>query len=163
MPSRGTSIEKTKDPTGPLIVPWGPFCLWHLPGPTSPFELLRRWRANPFRSTKSMKLGLLQLRTIYFCQCLWAEEVGFEPTVSFPTPVFKTGSFGRSDTPPSKILVESPPPHFFSRGRRMPRVVRCRKKSPPSRGRRGFFNRLLALLAGASTTGLVENDLTESH
>ena len=54
-----------------------------------------------------MKFGLLQFRTTYLCICLVAEEVGFEPTVSFPTPVFKTGSFGRSDTPPCPILVES--------------------------------------------------------
>ena len=29
-----------------------------------------------------------------------AEGVGFEPTVGFPTPVFKTGTFGRSVTLP---------------------------------------------------------------
>ena len=57
------------------------------------------------------KSGLLYVRTAYFCICLLAEEVGFEPTVSFPTPVFKTGSFGRSDTPPSSILVELPNRH----------------------------------------------------
>ncbi len=33
-----------------------------------------------------------------------AEGVGFEPTVGKPTPVFKTGTFGRSVIPPSKIL-----------------------------------------------------------
>ena len=29
-----------------------------------------------------------------------ADGVGFEPTVGFPTPVFKTGSLNRSDTHP---------------------------------------------------------------
>ena len=53
-----------------------------------------------------MKFGLLQLRTTYLCVCLLAEGVGFEPTVGKPTPVFKTGSFGRSDTLPSLILVD---------------------------------------------------------
>jgi hypothetical protein len=32
--------------------------------------------------------------------------VGFEPTVGKPTPVFKTGTFGRSVIPPSTILVD---------------------------------------------------------
>jgi hypothetical protein len=35
-----------------------------------------------------------------------AEGVGFEPTVGKPTPVFKTGTFGRSVTPPLVILDE---------------------------------------------------------
>ena len=35
-----------------------------------------------------------------------AEGVGFEPTVSRPTSVFKTGAFVRSAIPPWKILVE---------------------------------------------------------
>ena len=30
-----------------------------------------------------------------------AEERGFEPPMSFPTPVFKTGAFNHSATPPS--------------------------------------------------------------
>ena len=29
-----------------------------------------------------------------------AEGVGFEPTIGFPMPVFKTGAFNRSATPP---------------------------------------------------------------
>ena len=36
-----------------------------------------------------------------------AEGVGFEPTVSFPTPVFKTGTFGRSVIPPRSDVIES--------------------------------------------------------
>ena len=32
-----------------------------------------------------------------------AEGVGFEPTVGKPTPVFKTGTFGRSVIPPGTI------------------------------------------------------------
>ena len=35
-----------------------------------------------------------------------AEGVGFEPTVGKPTPVFKTGTFGRSVIPPGTSLVE---------------------------------------------------------
>jgi hypothetical protein len=31
-----------------------------------------------------------------------ADGVGFEPTVGFPTPVFKTGSINRSDTHPRR-------------------------------------------------------------
>ena len=34
-----------------------------------------------------------------------AEGVGFEPTVGKPTPVFKTGTFGRSVIPPGTRLV----------------------------------------------------------
>lgn len=34
---------------------------------------------------------------IYYCT---AEGVGFEPTRHFCPPVFKTGSIGRSDSPP---------------------------------------------------------------
>jgi hypothetical protein len=34
-----------------------------------------------------------------------AEGVGFEPTVGKPTPVFKTGTFGRSVIPPGTTLV----------------------------------------------------------
>jgi hypothetical protein len=30
----------------------------------------------------------------------YAEGVGFEPTNAFTSPVFKTGSIGRSDSPP---------------------------------------------------------------
>ena len=33
-----------------------------------------------------------------------AEGVGFEPTVSCPTPVFKTGAFDHSATPPGRVL-----------------------------------------------------------
>ena len=33
------------------------------------------------------------------------EGVGFEPTVPFGTPVFKTGAFNRSATPPSDTIV----------------------------------------------------------
>ena len=36
-----------------------------------------------------------------------AEEVGFEPTVSFPTTVFETVPFGRSGIPPRYRLVRS--------------------------------------------------------
>ena len=35
-----------------------------------------------------------------------AEGVGFEPTVGKPTPVFKTGTFGRSVTPPGITLLK---------------------------------------------------------
>ena len=35
-----------------------------------------------------------------------AEGVGFEPTVGKPTPVFKTGTFGRSVIPPALTLPE---------------------------------------------------------
>ena len=41
--------------------------------------------------------------------CL-AEGVGFEPTVGKPTPVFKTGTFGRSVIPPRTTLVDD---YFF--------------------------------------------------
>ena len=34
-----------------------------------------------------------------------AEGVGFEPTVGKPTPVFKTGTFGRSVIPPGTTLL----------------------------------------------------------
>ena len=33
-----------------------------------------------------------------------AEGVGFEPTVAFTTPVFKTGLFVHSSTPPADVL-----------------------------------------------------------
>ena len=33
-----------------------------------------------------------------------AERVGFEPTVTFATPVFKTGSFDHSDTSPKLTI-----------------------------------------------------------
>ena len=33
-----------------------------------------------------------------------AEGVGFEPTVGCPTPVFKTGAFDHSATPPNRYL-----------------------------------------------------------
>ena len=39
-----------------------------------------------------------------------AEEVGFEPTLGCPKPVFKTGAFSRSATPPLRgmsLRVES--------------------------------------------------------
>ena len=39
-----------------------------------------------------------------------AEGVGFEPTVGKPTPVFKTGTFGRSVIPPGTTLVDA---YFF--------------------------------------------------
>gem|GEM_PF-1907447 len=39
-----------------------------------------------------------------------AEGVGFEPTVGKPTPVFKTGTFGRSVIPPGTTLVDR---YFF--------------------------------------------------
>ena len=35
-----------------------------------------------------------------------AEGVGFEPTVGKPTPVFKTGTFGRSVIPPGTTLLK---------------------------------------------------------
>jgi hypothetical protein len=34
---------------------------------------------------------------------LVAEGVGFEPTVAFTTPVFKTGLFDHSSTPPKMV------------------------------------------------------------
>ena len=33
-----------------------------------------------------------------------AEGVGFEPTVAFTTPVFKTGLFDHSSTPPRIVM-----------------------------------------------------------
>jgi hypothetical protein len=45
-------------------------------------------------------------REVEFIVDCVAEGVGFEPTVAFTTPVFKTGSFGHSDTPPNNILIE---------------------------------------------------------
>ena len=38
----------------------------------------------------------------YFCNCMKdvAERVGFEPTDACASPVFKTGSFNRSDISP---------------------------------------------------------------
>ncbi len=35
-----------------------------------------------------------------------AEGVGFEPTVGFPTPVFKTGAIDHSTTPPERSMRE---------------------------------------------------------
>jgi hypothetical protein len=40
----------------------------------------------------------LDLRISSICSA--AEGVGFEPTNAFTSPVFKTGSIGRSDSPP---------------------------------------------------------------
>ncbi len=37
---------------------------------------------------------------ISFVKVFSAEEVGFEPTLGFPKPVFKTGAFNRSAIPP---------------------------------------------------------------
>ena len=51
-----------------------------------------RWDSNP----QTQGLNLLPM-PIRLCPDV-APEVGFEPTVSFPTPVFKTGSLNRSDT-----------------------------------------------------------------
>ncbi len=62
-----------------------------------------------------------------------AEGVGFEPTVSCPTSVFKTGAFVRSAIPPPLILV-----------RRADRLIR------------------LALLRLTMAAGLIQNDLAES-
>jgi hypothetical protein len=39
-----------------------------------------------------------------------AEGVGFEPTVGKPTPVFKTGTFGRSVIPPGTTILDG---YFF--------------------------------------------------
>ena len=39
-------------------------------------------------------------RTAFESHHLLAEGVGFEPTIGFPMPVFKTGAFNRSATPP---------------------------------------------------------------
>ena len=36
-----------------------------------------------------------------------AEEVGFEPTDGRPSPVFKTGAFSRSATPPNGVHTTS--------------------------------------------------------
>ena len=41
-----------------------------------------------------------------------AEGVGFEPTVGKPTPVFKTGTFGRSVTPPDAMLLRDEVSNF---------------------------------------------------
>lgn len=60
--------------------------------------------------------------------------MGFEPTVGKPTPVFKTGTFGRSVTPPSTILDEIAEGSF-----------------------------LRALFASACASGLVENYLAKSN
>ena len=38
-----------------------------------------------------------------------AEEVGFEPTDGRPSPVFKTGAFSRSATPPNGVHTTSSP------------------------------------------------------
>ena len=35
-----------------------------------------------------------------------AEGVGFEPTVAFTTPVFKTGLFDHSSTPPNTMMTK---------------------------------------------------------
>ena len=40
------------------------------------------------------------LEAIYRKKRALAEGVGFEPTVGYPTPVFKTGAFDHSATPP---------------------------------------------------------------
>ena len=44
-----------------------------------------------------------------------AEGVGFEPTVGLTTPVFKTGTLNRSDTPPKNIQFLTTKP-FHSEG-----------------------------------------------
>ena len=45
-----------------------------------------------------------------------AEEVGFEPTVGFPTPVFKTGAFDHSATPPVFSASSGEDGETFCRG-----------------------------------------------
>ena len=42
---------------------------------------------------------------IALCRFDLAEGVGFEPTDTFVSPVFKTGAFGRSATPPQFIVI----------------------------------------------------------
>ena len=43
---------------------------------------------------------LLSLPSIPLPEAIPAEGVGFEPTMGFPIPVFKTGALGRSAIPP---------------------------------------------------------------
>ena len=73
-----------------------------------PSHLPKHLSASDHRKNlvEQIKFGLLYVRTVYFCIRLMAEGVGFEPTVSRPTSVFKTGAFVRSAIPPWKILVE---------------------------------------------------------
>jgi len=67
-----------------------------------------------------------------------AEGVGFEPTVSFPTLVFKTRSFGRSDTLPSTTLAKT--------------------------GYDGLGSGLgLLVFAKTTTLGLIQDHLTQAH
>lgn len=52
------------------------------------------------QSLKFMSVGTLRkkpLTRLFFL----AERVGFEPTVGFPTPVFKTGALDHSTTAPN--------------------------------------------------------------
>ncbi len=54
-----------------------------------------------------------------------AEGVGFEPTVSCPTPVFKTGALNRSATPPKWHGHRCPPGFLLDASlfRRRPSVL----------------------------------------
>ena len=45
-------------------------------------------------------------RSLHFARVAVAEGVGFEPTVACTTPVFKTGLFVHSSTPPKKRWLE---------------------------------------------------------
>ena len=44
---------------------------------------------------------------VVFCIFMLAEGVGFEPTVAFTTPVFKTGLFDHSSTPPNFLDLKA--------------------------------------------------------
>ena len=54
-----------------------------------------------------------------------AEGVGFEPTVAFTTPVFKTGLFVHSSTPPNVLTMYDEVGVVFARFGAKRRAWRC--------------------------------------
>ena len=52
-------------------------------------------KSTPYLSRRIVKAILCRI-----CNRIYTERVGFEPTVTLATPVFKTGSLNHSDTSP---------------------------------------------------------------
>ena len=68
-----------------------------------------------------------------------AEEVGFEPTLGCPKPVFKTGAIGRSATPPLHLVVSRKIlPHLLDSAKKSPRLFAA--KSVEILNRKYYFN-----------------------
>ena len=61
-------------------------------------------RRKPRASTDGYPSGSLCAMN-YFLECRLAEGAGFEPAVHEWTPVFKTGGFNRSPTPPRSFQI----------------------------------------------------------